>query len=608
MIRWSLALAAALVLVPVALGSSPGRNGRIVFVAERVNGASGLVSVGVDGRHRRVLTHGNDSDPVASPDGRKVAFTRISPSGSASGVYVMNADGRGQRKVADGSYPSWSPDGQRIAYLGVDSTHPPASSDVSVVDLTTGSTTVLWPGVDFLPVWSPDGSHIAGVDAISDGLVVMRADGTDRRMIVPISGAFSWSPDGKRIAYATYDGRLRVATVDGATKDTIVGKQDSIGNVLWSPDGRSIAFTAAQPQGGRAAEVLSLANGSAHTVAKPQDEPLAWSPDSKSLALFRAPADTAQQIVVASADGRSVRQITHEDPTSGIANALPGPVLTWSRTNTLFFQHVAGSDLELMSINSNGTALRQLTNNHVDDQSPAWSPDGRRIAFARNVATRSSPRFATFVMDASGRNAHRVTPASRRQQEGNPTWSPDGKRIAFFETGVGLVTIGTDGHRRRLIAPRAYGTKLDWSPNGRQFTFTALDPTAQTVDGLLGELVMVMSATGAKPHAITQGAQPAWSPDSKRIVFVHTDPCGRDCEQSTLHTISTEGTGERSISNSANVFDPRFSPDGRFIVGFGQNELVILDPARGVIRTFPLHCGNNGCTEPNWQPLLARPR
>jgi len=599
MIRWPLAaLAVALGLVSVALGSST-RNGRIVFAAERVKGASGIVSVTADGRKRLNLTgRRSDTGPVASPNGRLVAFTRDIPSGEAA-VYVMNADGSDQHEVAVGSLPSWAPDSSRIAYVGSDP-NGPSGSDLSVMALATGVSTVLRAGY-LVPVWSPDGTHIAAIDMLTDQLVVMRPDGSDLRVLASIDGPFSWSPDGTRIAYTPDDTRLRIANVADGTLDTVLGGQNALATIFWSPDGKSIAFTAAQPAGGRAVNILSLADGSVRTIEKLGDIPLAWSPDSRSLALLRGQGE----IVVASVAGNHIGELTRENPTSYVNyTGTLAPTLTWSRSNDLFFQHVAGGDLELISIGANGRHRRELTNNYVDDSNPVWSPNGSQIAFGRNLGTAASPNTEIFVMSANGHNVHRLT--THPGIDDFPTWSPNGKRIAFVRrlsaNDIGIVTVSPTGGRLQVIAHDVNDQPIAWSPNGHQFLLTDFDQNPQPLDAS-GRIVVVMPATGGGEHAITPGNDPDWSPDGKRIVFVRTISCGGECENSTLHIINANGSNERTVPDSPGLTSPHFSPDGRFIIATNNSQVVILDPKQGVVRTIP---AGGEVTNAAWQPVPTR--
>ena len=105
---------------------------------------------------------------------------------------------------------------------------------------------------------------------------------------------------------------------------------------------------------------------------------------------------------------------------------------------------------------------------------PAWSPDGKSIAFADNgVQPGAGPLGGhLYVMDANGTNVHELvdgTTGSRPLIPFSPTWSPDGKQIAFTY-GSGISAVNRDGTGLRLVVN--VGASPDWSPGGRKIAFS----------------------------------------------------------------------------------------------------------------------------------------
>jgi Tol biopolymer transport system component len=151
-----------------------------------------------------------DVEPSWSPDGSKIVFgTQV---GSKPRLYVLNPDGSGLEKLADGGNPSWSPDGRRIAFDGGDGVYT-VNVDGSNRMLLVSEKGGEGPG---FPSWSPDGTRIAFVrtpgrpGGFSAEVWTMRADGSDQKRLYRsaccIGGppAATWSPDGHRIAISFF--------------------------------------------------------------------------------------------------------------------------------------------------------------------------------------------------------------------------------------------------------------------------------------------------------------------------------------------------------------------------------------------------------------------
>ena len=154
--------------------------------------------------------------------------------------------------------------------------------------------------------------------------------------------------------------------------------------------------------------------------------------------------------------------------------------------------------IQLIRIQTNGAGVQQITRGSKSAVQPAFSPDGKRIAFARLGS-------GIFTMNLNGTGLRRVTSGAR---DIFPVWSPDGKRIAFTRPYRGewrlYVTSPTGAGLRRLpLAPPA--GRPSWTPNGKSI----LIPSA-------ADIVQVDSQTGTDPEVLR--------PDAR-----HPDHADRDC-------------------------------------------------------------------------------
>jgi Tol biopolymer transport system component len=165
----------------------------------------------------------------------------------------------------------------------------------------------------------------------------------------------------------------------------------------------------------------------------------------------------------------------------------------------------------LYVMDADGTNLRQLTQGGGWDRNAAWSADGTRIAFARS----GNDGYEVYVMDADGLNVTAVTSVAAEEAP-SPAWSPDGSRIALDVNGA-IHVVFVDGTGLHRLSPKLPRGVLDmhpsWSPDGTQIAFmryTNEDVAAKAEDGD----IWIVDADGTDATRVTRGpaidAWPEW--------------------------------------------------------------------------------------------------
>jgi Tol biopolymer transport system component len=254
----------------------------------------------------------------------------------------------------------------------------------------------------------------------------------------------------------------------------------------------------------------------------------------------------------------------------------------------------ASSD-RLMSVLSNGRRSRYLTP-EGDATTPAFSPDGTRLAYAE------AGRLE--VMPAGGGTARRLLDAISLRE---PSWSPSGDRLAFdfetykdlgdsYDSWSGIATINSDGTKFHKLIEN--GSSADWSSRG------------DIVYKDRRDRILVRRRDGRTLHTGALGDGPAWSPDGLHIAFVrsHTDKHFNDT--SHIWIMDANGSNQRRLTTSRRLdSEPAWSPDGKKIAFSRGHSIYTIGTWGWALRRIaspgkpPKGWDLMVYGEPAWQPM-----
>ncbi len=280
----------------------------------------------------------------------------------------------------------------------------------------------------------------------------------------------------------------------------------------------------------------------------------------------------------------------------------------------------------IYTVRPNGTGLRRITSPPTrqelgGDSGPAWSPDGHRIVFERDLTYWGTDRFRLTAVPSRGGLAHDLTPGPF---DSMPTFSPNGRRIAFVRSAgeaVALYTIDRRGRNAAQLLSNGLDVTPAWSPDGQTIAFSRLADQSLPIDQATLYLADANGSNVRQLGAVpVRGVSPSWSPDGRRIAFVSfADHNGAICPgegcapNGELYVVGADGTGlTRLTASKADDEHPTWSPDDSriaFASGFplrsqGHLPWLVSVPAGG---GRPKRIGRfSGVLDPAWSPAGVR--
>ena len=334
------------------------------------------------------------------------------------------------------------------------------------------------------------------------------------------------SPDGKWVAYTVTTAHkdtdknntdVWMVSWDGNQQIQVTSSPEGESAPRWSPDGKYLSFISSR-YGAKGGQVwlLNRAGGEAIklTDVKPGVSDYAWSPDSKRLVLVVEDPDPLDKDELEKPDDKKT----------------PKPIVLDRyrfKADVSGFLRGERSHLYLFDIDAKKAEI--LTPGSFEEEAPAWSPDGKQIAFIRahgeGEAFDRMPNRDLFVIDArAGAQPRRLT-TTTAEEGGRPAWSPDGTQIAYLL--------------------------------GDEVKFSAYDLMKLTVIPAAGGQARVLTESLDRPVSST-----TWSTDGSSLFVVVAD----DRAQHIARVPATGGRVERVIDGRLVVSNPSPAADGHFAV------------------------------------------
>jgi Tol biopolymer transport system component/DNA-binding winged helix-turn-helix (wHTH) protein len=459
---------------------------------------------------------------------------------------------------------TWSPDNRMIAY----SSDRGGKFDIWVQQISGGDPIQITkgPGHNWQPDWSPDGKYIAYRSEDGEGglFIIPALGGTGLARKIVSAGFYPrWSPDGSRILFQTSQMRAEnefyVVSLDGKPPRKVVAELGPLNitmrSAAWHPDGKRISIWVLGPSpvptfwtvpvsGGKGVEskidpqlLRQLGEASARPSDLSHDDgQFSWTPSGKAI-IFEGTFRGVRNLWKMSVDRETLRANAIERLTTG--SGLDTEFALSADGKRIAFT-IKSDRVQAWVFPFDGTrgrltgAGRGVTSPGVEAWEPNLSRDGSKLAFS---TLRAGKRELWEQSLPDGR-AEPIAPDDNYVRF-NPHWSPDGRRLAYGRSLVGSTEYqhfvwSPEGRVEEPLIPLKKGLNLyDWSPDGKQLLLS--EQTSDNTIQVSALSAIPLPHSESAPRKIAAKAdhylwEPHFSPDGRWVVFL----------DQSIHVVSTQ--------------------------------------------------------------------
>lgn len=313
------------------------------------------------------------------------------------------------------------------------------------------------------------------------------------------------TPDGQSVAYTVMtstlkddktEDRIWTVPVAGGAAIPMTAEETSSSHPRWSPDGKYLAFLSARREGKTQIWLLDRRGGEAERLTDtPQDvEDFSWAPDSRRLVLVLRDASPEEL--------QAAKELKDQGDKTGAAKEKKAKTRKpWVIDRLQFKVDEVGfldrrrTHLYVFDLAAKTTT--QVTSGDFDDAEPAWSPDGKQLAFSSNRSTPDPDRtynsdIWVVAADNSDKGAHLTQVTTNPGSDQSPAWSPDGKWIAYvtqleprlFDYATHHLAIAPASGGEAKVLTQAFDRQVSvprFSPDGKSIYFIADDDGTQNL-------------------------------------------------------------------------------------------------------------------------------